>query len=234
MTAPRSPLSAPPRGGFRAQASPIARKIASRASRASRPPPAHPPAVEGMRPGPDLDSPAPSPIVRAATLSLDARYGHAVDHERPIIVGDINRAVDPRNAVVAIRRLESKGLERRSSISDRLDKRRIVVAGFGPVHIRAEKIHSRKASSVAGAATRWGSRPSFTRQSRMIGIRSWKPRIQPFASPAMIVAFGRSSPPSSPLQRSHSPAAPASVRHAARRNNDLDRGGKAGQFHRTS
>jgi hypothetical protein len=44
----------------------------------------------------DLDGPEPSPMVRAAAHAIDARRGHAVDHERPIILGDINRAVDPR------------------------------------------------------------------------------------------------------------------------------------------
>ncbi len=54
------------------------------------------PAVERGATRADLDSPEPSPIMRAAAHSIDTRRGHAVDHKRPIILGDVDRAADPR------------------------------------------------------------------------------------------------------------------------------------------
>ncbi len=54
------------------------------------------PTVERGATKANLDSPEPSPIVRVAADAIDARRGYAVDHERPIILGDVDRAVDPR------------------------------------------------------------------------------------------------------------------------------------------
>jgi hypothetical protein len=58
------------------------------------------PAVEWDTTRANLDSPEPSPIVGAAAQAIDARRGHAVDRERPIVFCDIDRAVDPRERVV--------------------------------------------------------------------------------------------------------------------------------------
>ncbi len=54
------------------------------------------PTVERDASGANLHSPKPSSIVRTAAHAIDAGRGQPVDHERPIILGDINRAVDPR------------------------------------------------------------------------------------------------------------------------------------------
>ena len=54
------------------------------------------PAVEWDATTANLDGPEPSAVVRAAAHAIDARSGQPVDSERPIILGDVSRAVDPR------------------------------------------------------------------------------------------------------------------------------------------